>query len=119
MRALAAHLLKLPAIELTEWEHKFLQDISRDVATEEFTLRQAEKLLQIRDDFEEVSVIGYQRFSVRILIASCKLGRLDLDEDDELWILQFPDGTSTIKRRDAGRLLRCARELNNIEEELV
>src|ERR1700687_3164087 len=88
MRALAAYLLKLPNAELTEWEIKFLESISSDRTSEEFTTRQAEKLMQIRDDYEEVSEIGYDRLSVRILIADCKIGYLNLfalDEDKAEW----------------------------------
>ena len=117
MWALAAFLLSLSDAELTEWEIKFLESISTDRTTEEFTTRQAEKLIQIRDDTESVSEIGYARLSVRILIENCQLGRLDLREDDEEWILGFPKGTTTIKRRHVGRLLRCARELNQIDED--
>jgi hypothetical protein len=117
MRALATFLLKIPNADLTEWEIKFLKSISGDQTTEEFTTRQAEKLMQIRDDSEDVSEIGYTRLSVRILIADCQIGHLDLGEDDEEWILTFPKGASSIKRRLVGRLLRCARHLNNIDDE--
>jgi hypothetical protein len=117
MKALAAYLLRLPNGELTEWEIKFLESISSDRTSEEFTTRQAEKLMQIRDDSEYVFEIGYARLSVKILIADCQLGHLDLREDDEPWILAFPKGTASIKRRYVGRLLRCARDLKNIDEE--
>jgi len=120
MRALAAYLLRLPKAELTEWEIKFLESISGDLASEEFTTRQAEKLMQIRDDSEEVSEIGYQRLSVRILIQDCKIGYLDLfalDEEKAEWVKAFPAGTSKIKRKYIGRLLRCARMLNNVDDE--
>jgi hypothetical protein len=117
MRVLAAHLLRLPNAELTEWETKFLESISGDRTNEEFTTRQSEKLLQIRDDSEYVSEIGYARSSVKILIADCQLGYLDLNEDNEKWILEFPKGTASIRRKDIGRLLRCARDLNNIDDE--
>jgi hypothetical protein len=117
MRALAAYLLRLPNAELTEWEIKFLESISSDRTSEEFTTRQAEKLTQIRDDTEEVSEIGYQRLSVKILIADCQMGHTDLSEDNEAWILGFSKGTTSIKRKHVGRLLRCARDLNNIDDE--
>ena len=57
MRTLAVYLLKLPGTELTEWEIKFLKSISSDLTSEEFTTRQGEKLMQIREDFEEISEI--------------------------------------------------------------
>jgi hypothetical protein len=117
MRALAAYLLKLPNAELTEWEITFLESFSGDRTSEEFTTRQAEKLIQIRDDSEYVSEIGYARLSVKILIADCQMGHLNLREGDEEWILGLPKGTTSIKRRDIGRLLRCARDLHNIDHE--
>jgi hypothetical protein len=119
MRALAAYLLRLPNAELTEWEIKFLQSISADQTSEEFTTRQAEKLMQIRDDSEEVSEIG-PRLSVKILIENCKITHLDLaavDEDKAEWIKAFPPGTSKIKRKYASRLLNCDRIVNNVDDE--
>jgi hypothetical protein len=120
MRTLAVYLLKLPGTELTEWEIKFLKSISSDLTSEEFTTRQGEKLMQIREDFEEISEIGYDRLSVTILIEHCKIGYLDLlaqDEDKAEWIKAFSAGTSKIKRKYSGRLLACARILNNIDDE--
>jgi hypothetical protein len=117
MRALAAHLMRLPNADLTKWEIKFLDSISGDRTGGEFTTRQSEKLLQIRDDSEYVSEIGHARLSVKILITDCQLGHLDLNEDNEEWILGFPKGTASIRRKDIGRLLRCARDLNNIDDE--
>ena len=119
MRSLAAHLLRLPATDLTDWEIKFLQSISADQTNEEFTTRQAEKLLQIREDAEEVTEIG-PRLSVRILVEKCKMAYLDLaavDEDKAEWIKTLPVGISKIKRKYAGRLLSCARILNDAEDE--
>ena len=117
MRVLAAYLLKLPNAELTEWEINFLESISVDRTSEEFSARQAEKLMQIRDDSEDVSEIEHARLSVKILIADCQMGHHDLSESNEEWILGFQKGTTSIKRRNIGRLLRCARDLNNIDDE--
>jgi hypothetical protein len=117
MRALAAHLLGLPNGELTEWEIKFLGSIASDRTTEEFTTRQAEKLMQIRDESEYVSEIGYDRLSVKLLIEDCKLGHMNLREEYEDWILSIPKGTTSIRRRYVGRLLQCARDLKNIDDE--
>ena len=118
-RALAAYLLKLPNAELTEWEVIFLESISSDRTSEDFTTRQAEKLMQIREDSEEVSEIG-PRLSVKILIEDCKIAYLDLaalDEDKAEWIKAFPVGTHKIRRKYIGRLLQCARMLNNVDDE--
>lgn len=117
MQASAASLIKYFSSELTDWENTFLDSISRKQYVEEFTTSQAEKLLQIRDGLEDVAEVGYQRLSIRILIADCRIGHLDLDEDDAEWIKALPIGTAKIKRKHIGRLLRCARRLNNIDDE--
>ncbi len=76
--------------------------------------------MQIRDDSEEVSEIGSPRLSVKILIEDCKIAYLDLaalDEDKAEWIKALPVGTHKIRRKYIGRLLWCARVLNNIDDE--
>jgi hypothetical protein len=84
--------------------------------TSEFTTRQSEKLLQIRDDYTSVSELP-GGFSVRIVLEECKNARLDLSEGDEQWILQsYERSPTTIKRKNAGRLMRCARGLHIIEQ---
>lgn len=115
-RALALHLLNLS--DLSEWEVTFLESISLKIEVDEFTNRQAEKLLEIRDESEYVDTIGFARSSVRILVERCQLGHLDIPrEDDEHWVLSLPKGTSRIRAKNIGRLLRCARDLYLIEDE--
>jgi hypothetical protein len=113
---IAKRLLSLPASEFTDWELDFLRSIRRPRNVEEFTTRQAEKLLQIRDDIEEVTeVFG---FSVKLLLKGCVEARLDLSEGDEEWVLARSHANSvSIRRKHVGRLLRCARELSLLEEE--
>lgn len=66
---IAKRLLALPPSEFTDWELDYLRSIRRLRNVEEFTTRQSEKLLQIRDDTEEVTeVLG---FSVRLLLKGC------------------------------------------------
>jgi hypothetical protein len=112
---IAKRLLSLPASEFTDWELDYLRSVRRLGKIEEFTTRQAEKLLQIRDDIEEVKeVLG---FSVRLLLKGCVEARLDLSEADEEWVLARSQSSSeTIRRKHVGRLMRCARELNLVEE---
>jgi hypothetical protein len=112
---IAKRLLSLPASEFTDWELDFLRSIRRLRNVEEFTTRQAEKLLQIRDDIEETAeVLG---FSVQLLLKGCFEARLDLSEADEEWIAgRFQTSPRNIRRKHFGRLMRCARELNLIEE---
>src|SRR5713226_7416898 len=81
---IAKRLLTLPLSEFTDWEIDFLRSIQRLRNVEEFTTRQAEKLLQIRDDVEVVEeVLG---FSVQLLLKGCFEARLDLPEADEEWV---------------------------------
>jgi hypothetical protein len=116
-RALAKGLRAQFAGDLTDWEKDFLEAIAGRDGKEEFTTRQSEKLLQIRDDYTSVSQLP-GGFSVRIVLQECKEARLDLSAHDEQWILQsYERSPTTIKRKNAGRLMRCARELHIIEEE--
>jgi hypothetical protein len=113
---IAARLLTLPLSEFTDWEIDFLRSIERLRKVEEFTTRQAEKLLQIRDDIEEVTEV--LRFSVHLLLKGCFEARLDLSEADEEWVVaRFQASPRNIRRKHVGRLMRCARELNLVEEE--
>ncbi len=118
LRALAKRLLTLPNQEFTEWETAFLESISFDRGNDEFTTRQSEKLLQIRDDAEYIST--FHGFSVKILLGGCYQARLDLSEADEAWIKEIcGKHTTSIKRKHIGRLMHCARELNLIEHEMA
>ena len=72
---------------------------------------------KIRDDYESVTEMR-GGFSVKIILRECREARLDLSEDDEAWILQrFEQSQTTIKRKHAGRLRRCARQLGLIEDD--
>ena len=115
-RALATHLLThIP--DLTDWERDFLASIIRQSDRDDFSTRQSEKLLQIRDDYETVTeLLG--AFSVKIMLHKCREMRLDLSKEDEEWILQlFERSQTTIRRKHAGRLRRCARQLGLIEDD--
>jgi hypothetical protein len=118
-RALAKRLLKLPNEDFTDWEKLFLDDMafSRKAVTE-FTTRQSEKLLQIRDDAELVT--SCRGFSIKTLLKGCYDGRLDLDDTDEAWIADMhAHNPQSIKRRHVGRLMRCARALNLIDTDIA
>ena len=103
--------------DLTDWEKDFLDGIAGRDGKAEFTTRQSEKLLQIRDDYTSVSKLP-GGFSVSVVLEQCKQARLDLTEDDERWILQSCERSpTTIRRKHTGRLMRCARQLRIIEAE--
>lgn len=112
VRLLAEALLKIDTTREHPWETDFL--VSMRTWHGELTTRQSEKLLQIRDGLETVTV--FRGFSVKALLAGCHLARLDLVEDDEAWIVRCrAKSESSILRRHVGRLMRCASQLNLIE----
>ena len=78
--AVAKRLLNLGA-ELTEWESIFVESICNDTETGEFTTRQSEKLLQIRDDYETITIV--HGFSIETLLDKCWHARCDLSESQE------------------------------------
>jgi hypothetical protein len=111
VRAIAKRLL--PNDELSEWEREFLR--SKTAARHELTNRQGEKLLEIRDGAEPLTEVA--GFSVRLLLENCFLARLDLSEEDEDFITRMrAKNTTTILRRHAGRLMRCARQLLLVDQ---
>lgn len=112
-RALASTLLRAHEADLTDWELAFLRSHQFLDESDDRSTRQAEKLLEIRDAHQPVSEV--RGFSVLRLLDGCYAARLDLSEDDEEWIVAFRASGRVFKRRDAGRLLRCARTLNIIE----
>ena len=115
-RELAKRLLKIYPGELTDWEKDFLESITSYTELFEFTARQSEKLLEIRDGAEPVT--QYRRFSVAALLRQCVEARLDLSEADAQWIVELRErSTASIKRKHIGRLIRCARVLSIIDED--
>jgi len=113
-RFMAGLQLKYSYDGLTDWEVQFLADIVAREQVEELTNRQAEVLLQIRDKVTRVSKVG--TFSVRSLIAKCHEARADLSEDDAEWLEGLrAESPEKIRRGEAWRLLRCARQLYLVE----
>lgn len=109
MRGLAEHLLAVFREQLTEWELNFLQSLLvRGAADETLTTRQAEKLVEIRDDLQKFPT--FRGYSVKNLMPKCWIGRLDLDEPDKEFIERMCDAFS-LNRRDWYHLLSCARQL--------
>ncbi len=111
-RSLAVRLRSLDG--LTLWETDFLEDVAALKSAAEFSTRQGEKLLQIRDDNELVKTV--HGFSVRTLLAKCHDARSDLSEHDEAWITAArARDPEKMRRRDVGRLLGCAKDLDLVE----
>jgi hypothetical protein len=116
VRTLAKRLLATPDHDWTEWEIDFLQDMSR-YADPDLTTRQGEKLMELRDDAEYHT--SYRGLSVKILAEKCMLARDELEPDDAEFVQKLhASGAGSVKRRQLFRLLRCARQLELIEQHM-
>ncbi len=113
-RKLARRVFDVYGEALSAWETTFLESIARNARTERFTTRQAEKLLQIRDDLMPVDVLN--GFNLSTLLQRCFEARMDLTDDDESWLIELHEKASKFFRtRDARRLLGWAKRLGLIE----
>lgn len=116
-RALCAALSKAYGDDLNPWEAEFLE-VNAVRRVEEFSVRQAETLLDIRNGVELVET--FRGFSVRLLLRGCNEGRLDLTEADEGWVhAAYTNNPEKIRRRHAGRLFACAQQLGLVEGEFA
>ncbi len=117
-RAMSKFLLGAYQPVLSDWEADFLDDMMSKKFEEGLSYRQAEKLLQIRDDCH--SVTHHRGLSVRILLQKCSEGRLDLSEGNEDFIARLCSRNSdSIRSRDLPRLLDCAYKLDLIEPHML
>ena len=115
VRNLARQLQTYPADTWTEWEVDFLAAMARRDTSENASMRQCEVLLELRDDAKSYSTI--KSFSVRQLIERTWLAHADLDEDDEDFVRALhASGATTVKKRAAKRLLKCAYQVEAIQE---
>ena len=115
VRSMAGRLLADHRAAMRDWEVDFLEGRLVREEVEELTTRQAEKLLEIRDSV--VFVSQYRGFNLKRLLHDCHHARLDLDEEDEEWIVErHAEGSGTIRYGHVGRLMRCARQLGLIDE---
>ena len=112
VRSLARRLLAIPNQEWTDWEIDFLETMSRFEGPDLLTMRQREKLLELRDDAEYVT--HYRGLSIKILNEKCHLARHDLEQEDADFIMSL-QGQTAMQRRKLGRFLRCCRLLNELE----
>ncbi len=99
---------------LTDWEADFLDDMMSKTFEEGLSYRQAEKLLQIRDDCH--SVTSHRGLSIEILLQKCSEGIKDLSESNEEFIGRlYSRNRYSVRSRDLPRLLDCAYQLDLIE----
>ena len=116
-RALAKSLLAAHGGELTEWETAFLESIVLNKFIEEYSSLQGEKLLEVRDDAQTIDKI--RGFSVKILISGCSKPAWTFPRTTKNGSSRCARDPISIKRRNAGRLMRCARQLYLIQDHLV
>ena len=112
VRAVARRLLA-SAEDWTEWERDFLEGLVAEYGSDALTTRQRQKLVELREGAEYVPTI--EGFDVASLIDKCWPGRLDLDYEDDIAFIEQERGSTSIKRRHVGRLLRCCRKLGVID----
>ena len=112
VRAVARRLLA-SAEDWTEWERDFLEGLVAEYGSDALTTRQRQKRVELREGAEYVPTI--EGFDVASLIDKCWLGRLDLDYEDDIAFIEQERGSTSIKRRHVGRLLRCCRKLGVID----
>ncbi len=115
VRSLAKRLLGIPNQDWSEWEVDFLEGKARFTGPDPLTMRQREVLFELRDDAEYVT--HHRDLSIAILIERCFLARDDLDERSAEFIESLK-GKTSIQRRKLGRLLRCCRQLGEIESHI-
>lgn len=111
VRALARSLVAKTA-DFSEFEADFLGDKTSWSDDRTLSHRQAEVLLEIRDDYQLVS--DYRGISVARIISECWLSR-DAFEDRDIAFLRTLLGKTQILRKFLWRLLRCAREVGALE----
>lgn len=112
-QSLARFLLALPDIDWTDWERDFLEP--KAAATDELSTRQAEKLIELRNNaIRYTAVSGY---NLAALITRCWQARDDLaNEDDIAFIANLKErGQVALTRPQALRLKRCAIEIGYLE----
>jgi len=113
VRSTAQFLLTLNETNWSDWELDFLDSMSN--CAEELSTRQAEKLVELRDDAMRFTSASGFRFAT--VIEKCWRNRLDLNSDEDC---EFVDrlkkrGETALRRRDAFRLRRIAIELGELE----
>lgn len=114
-RALARSLVGHTAQdELHDNELDFLEQLLERRWLEELSYRQAEWLLDIRDNTRRIG--SYRGFSLRTLIRRCNENRFDLDDEDQVWISGlYQEGSEVIRLRQARRVFALAQRLGEVD----
>lgn len=111
-RGMAARLAQIEG--LTEWESTFLESVVRDVERKEYSMRQAEKIVEIRNANQILTEV--KGFSIRRMLQQCYEARADLAEEDEAWLVKvWAPERASLPRAQAFNLLRLARQLGAVD----
>lgn len=94
---------------LTDWEGDFLPDIIGRTRTELFTDPQIEKVLEIEFFSRRFDV--WDGVDTRRALSECRCATVDMDEDDEKWILKLYDRSPhVIYGREVRHLIELTRK---------
>lgn len=109
-------LQTVTSAEWTEWELSFLDSLQMRKSTDPLSLRQTEKLIELRDAAQ--SFTRYEGYGIKTLISACYMNRLDLADDEDVAFIERlkAELPTSLKRRPLMRLVRCARELDVIHD---
>ncbi len=113
VRSIAKTLLRMSEAGWSDWELDFLEHMSG--RRDPLTTLQTEKLIEIRDAAQFFST--YDGFNISKLIERCWMASFDLNNDEDITFIERlkENGSSSIRKRDIGRLFRCCRELHILE----
>jgi hypothetical protein len=115
VRSMARMLLSYPGTDWSDWEVDFLRDRLTHQDGQALSTRQAEVLLELRDETEHFT--SWKKFSISALIEQAWLLRFDLDVDEDIEFIEELKGSgrTSLQRRKIFRLMRCCRELEILE----
>jgi hypothetical protein len=113
-RGLAKRLIDDPHCEESDFADGFLKNIA-NWKRDEVTLRQAESLLNLRDNAEIHT--HYKGLSVRVLIEKCYPNRFELDERDTRRLeALYEKGCNFVTGGQMGWFKRICKQLGEMEE---
>jgi hypothetical protein len=113
-KSLARALLINSTFEKTEWEQDFLKDKVEGKKRQEFTTRQGETILDLRD--KATLYTKYKGLSIPILIEKCWLNRFNLDERDQEFIGELKaSGRGYVTGRQIGWFIGICKQLGEVE----
>lgn len=117
VQGMATFLLTVQDADWSDWEIDFLEHMREHDGPDPISMRQREVLFELNDKARAYR--DYRGLSIRHLIRQCWLARVELDEDNELFITKLNDARPTgLKRSALARLVRCARQLGIIDPDL-